>query len=81
MTYKILSSRITPDGGFFTSIEYTIDEQVYTTEISTHFPTSDTTIVELIKSFVKSEKYKKDALAYLPTIQEALVLNIETEID
>jgi len=81
MTYKILSSRTTPDGGFFTTIEYTIDGQLYTTEIATHFPTSTDTIVELIKNFVKSEKYKKDALAYLPTIQASLVLNIETEID
>jgi hypothetical protein len=81
MTYKILSSRTTPDGGFFTTIEYTIDGQLNTTEIATYFPTSTDTIVELIKNFVKSEKYKKDALAYLPTIQAALVLNIETEID
>jgi hypothetical protein len=81
MTYKILSSRITPDGGFFTTIEYTIDGQSNTTEIATHFPIGANAIVELIKSFVKSEKYKKDALAYLPTIQAELPLNIETEID
>lgn len=81
MTYKILSSRTTPDGGFFTSVEYTIDGQLNTTEIATHFPTSDAVIVELIKNFVKSEKYKKDALANLPMIQAALVLNVETEID
>jgi hypothetical protein len=81
MTYKILSSRTTPDGAFFTSVEYNIDGQMYTTEVVTNLPTSTDTIVESIKNFARSEKYRIDALANLPTIQAALVLNVETEID
>jgi hypothetical protein len=81
MTYTIISTRITPDGAFFTSVEYNIDGQLYTTEVVTNLPTSTDVIVEAIKSFAKSEKYKIDALANLPAIEAALPLNIETEIE
>jgi hypothetical protein len=81
MTYKILSTRITPDGALFTSVEYNIDGQIYTTEVVTNLPTSTDVIVESIKNFAKSEKYRIDALANLPTIQAAIPLDIETEID
>ena len=81
MTYKILSTRTTPDGAFFTSVEYNINGQIYITEVVTNLPTNIDTIVESIKNFAKSEKYRIDALANLPTIEAALPLNIETEID
>lgn len=81
MTYKILSTRTTPDGAFFTSVEYNIDGQLYTTEVVTNLPTNTDVIVESIKNFARSEKYRIDALANLPTIQAALPLDIETEIE
>jgi|LakMenEpi03Aug12_release.lakeMendotaPanAssembly.Ray.scaffolds.fasta_scaffold421369_1 hypothetical protein len=81
MTYKILSTRTTPDGAFFTSVEYNIDGQIYTTEVVTNLPNSTDVIVESIKNFARSEKYRMDALANLPTIEAALPLNIETGID
>jgi len=81
MTYKILSSRTTTDGAFFTSVEYNIDGQLYTTEVVTNLPTSTDVIIESIKNFAKSEKFKKDALLNLPTLQAELPLNVETEID
>jgi hypothetical protein len=81
MTYKILSSRTTTDGAFFTSVEYNINGQIYTTEVVTNLPNSTDVIIESIKNFARSEKYRIDALANLPTIQAALPLNIETEIE
>ena len=81
MTYKILSSRTTPDGAFFTNVEFNIDGQLYNTEVVTNLPINTNVIIESIKNFAKSEKYRIDALANLPAIQAALILNIETEID
>jgi hypothetical protein len=81
MTYKILSTRTTPDGALFVSVEYNIDGQIYTTEVVTSLPSDVNVIIESIKNFARSEKYRIDALAKLPILEASLPLNIETTIE
>ena len=81
MTYKILSTRTTPEGAFFVSVEYNIDGQLYTTEVVTSLPSSIDVIIESIKNFARSEKYRIDALANLPTLEALLPLNQEITIE
>jgi len=81
MTYKILSTRTTPDGALFVSVEYNIDGQIYNTEVVTSLPSDINVIIESIKNFAKSEKYRIDALANLPILEASLPLNIETTIE
>jgi hypothetical protein len=81
MTYKTLSTRTTPDGAFFATVEYNIDGVIHTAEIAISLPTEEQQIIDTIVNYAKNEKWKKDAIANLPNLAASLPLNQEMTIE
>ena len=81
MTYKILSTRTTPDGVLFVTVEYNFDGGVYTSEIPIAVPSDEQQIIDGIINHGKSEKWRRDAIANLPNLAASLPLNQEIVIE
>jgi hypothetical protein len=81
MTYKILSTRTTPDGVLFATVEYNFDGEMYTSEIPIPVPMNEQQITESIVNHGKSEQWRRDAIANLPNIVASLPLNQEIVIE
>lgn len=81
MTYKILSTRTTPDGVLFVTAEYNIDGNISSAEIAIHMPTEQQQIIDAIVNYAKNEKWKTDAIAKIPTLVSSLTLNQEVTIE
>jgi len=81
MTYKIISTRTTPDGVLFATVEYKFDGDIYTAEIPIPVPLNDQQITESIVNHGKSEQWRREAIANLPNIVASLPLNQEIVIE
>jgi hypothetical protein len=81
MTYKILSTRTTPDGVLFANVEYNFDVEIYTSDIPIPVPLNEQQITESIVNHGKSEQWRRDAIANLPNIVASLPLNQEIVIE
>lgn len=81
MTYKITSTRSTPDGVLFVSVEYNFDGDIYNAEIPIPVPLNEQQITESIVNHGKSEQWRKEAIANLPNLVASLPLNQEIVIE
>lgn len=81
MTYKILSTRTTPDGGLFLNTEFNIDGEIHVNEIAVSLPSSSQDALSAVINYAKSYKWKKDALANLDSIVLLIPINQETTIE
>jgi hypothetical protein len=81
MTYKILSTRTTPDGSLFLNTEFNIDDEIHINEIVVSMPTDYQVALQAISNYAASYKWRKDALANLPSVVAAIPLNQETTIE
>ena len=81
MTYKTLSTRTTPDGAFYATVEYNIDDVIHTAEIVISLPTEEQQIIDTIINYAKNEKWRKDAIANLPNLVASIPLNQEIVIE
>jgi hypothetical protein len=81
MTYKILSSRTTPDGTLFLNVEFNIDGEIHVNEIAVSLPSAAQEATQAIVNYANSYKWRKDALANLPNVISALPLNQEITIE
>jgi hypothetical protein len=81
MTYKILSTRTTPDGSLFLNSEFNIDGEIHINEVVVSLTTDPQVAIQALVNYASSYKWKKDALANLPNVVAALPLNIETTIE
>jgi hypothetical protein len=81
MTYKILSTRTTPDGSLFLNTEFNIDDEIHINEIVVSLPTDSQVALQAISNYAASYKWRKDALANLQNVVAAIPLNQETTIE
>ena len=81
MTYKIISTRTTPDGVLFANVEYNFDGDIYTSEIPIPVSSDEQQIIDGIKNHGKSEQWRREAIANLPNIVASLPLNQEIVIE
>lgn len=81
MTYKILSTRTTPDGVLFATVEYNFDGDIYMAEVPIPVPLNEQQITESIVNHGKSEQWRREAIANLPNIVASLPLNQEIVIE
>jgi hypothetical protein len=81
MTYKNLSTRTTPDGVLFVTVEYNFGDEIYTAEVPIPVPSDEQRIIEGIINHGKSEKWRRDAIANLPNLAASLPLNQEITIE
>lgn len=81
MTYKILSTRTTPDGSLFLLTEFNIDDEVHINEVVVSIPTDAQAALQALANYAISYKWRKDAIANLPNVVAALPLNQEITIE
>jgi hypothetical protein len=81
MTYKILSTRTTPDGSLFLNTEFNIDGEIHVNEIAVSLPSSSQEALQALSNYANSYKWRKDALANLQNVVAALPLNQEITIE
>ncbi len=81
MTYKILSTRTTPDGGLFLNTEFNIDGEIHVNEIAVSLPSSSQDALSAVINYAKSYKWKKDAIANLESVVILLPVNEEITIE
>jgi len=81
MTYKILSTRTTPDGVLFVTVEYSFNGEIYTSEIPISIPLNEQQVTDAIVNHGKSEKWRRDTIANLPNLAASLPLNQEIVVE
>lgn len=81
MTYKILSTRTTPDGSLFLLTEFNIDEEVHINEVVVSIPTDAQAALQALANYAISYKWRRDSLANLPNVVASLPLNQEITIE
>jgi hypothetical protein len=81
MTYKILSTRTTPDGTIFLNTEFNIDGEIHINEVVVSITTDPQVALQALANYASSYKWRKDALANLPNVVAALPLNQEITIE
>ena len=81
ITYKILSTRTTPDGVLFVNAELNIDDELHIAEIPVSTPSSEQDITTAISNYANNYKWRKDAIANIPNIIAVLPLNQEITIE
>jgi hypothetical protein len=81
MTYKILSTRTTPDGSLFLNTMFNIDDEVHINEVVVSITTDPQVVLQALTNYAASYKWRKDALANLPNVVAALPLNQEITIE